>query len=107
VAIEHQDLGAGEGKVCSKCDTYLPLSAYAMHSGGNFLRPECRKCNAELTVIRRKLRKVYGMPPEHYVCPICNQNAEQVKGKGNTKMVLGLLTTAMRPGSSGLALSQV
>jgi hypothetical protein len=85
VAIEHQDLGAGEGKVCSKCDTYLPLSAYAMHSGGNFLRPECRKCNAELTVIRRKLKKVYGMPPEHYVCPICNQNAEQVKGKGNTK----------------------
>jgi hypothetical protein len=36
-------------------------------------------------VIRRKLRKIYGMPSEHYVCPICNQNAEQVKGKGNTK----------------------
>jgi ribosomal protein L37AE/L43A len=36
-------------------------------------------------VIRRKLKKVYGMPPEHYVCPICNQDADQVKGKGNTK----------------------
>lgn len=85
MVVEHQDLGAGEGKVCSKCNTYLPLSAYSMHSGGNFLRAECRKCNAELTAVRRKLKKVYGMPPDYYICPICGQDEDQVKGKGNTQ----------------------
>tara|TARA_R110000751_G_scaffold231869_1_gene333085 strand:- start:292 stop:513 length:222 start_codon:yes stop_codon:yes gene_type:complete len=25
------------------------------------------------------------MPHEGYICPICNKDAEQVKGKGNTK----------------------
>jgi hypothetical protein len=25
------------------------------------------------------------MPKKDYICPICNQDEEQVKGKGNTK----------------------
>lgn len=83
--IEHEDLGAGEGKVCSKCDTYLPLTAFSPSSGANFLRPECRTCNNELTKVRNRLREEYGMPPEGYICPICNCDEGQVKGKGNTK----------------------
>ena len=39
----------------------------------------------ELTKIRNKLRLEYGMPPEGYTCPICNGDAEHVKGRGNTK----------------------
>jgi hypothetical protein len=83
--IEHEDLGAGEGKVCSKCNMYLPLTAFSPSSGANFLRPECRSCNNELTKVRKRLKEEHGMPPEGYVCPICNCNEEQVKGKGNTK----------------------
>ena len=82
---EHSDLGAGEGKVCSKCNQYLPLSSFSMHSGGNYLRPECKNCNNELQKIRNKLREEYGMPEEGYVCPICQGSEDKVKGKGNTK----------------------
>jgi hypothetical protein len=83
--IEHEDLGAGEGKVCSKCDMYLPLSSFSLHSGGNYLRPECKACNNELQKIRIKLREEHGMPEEGYTCPICNGDESAVKGKGNTK----------------------
>jgi len=83
--IENGDLGAGQGKVCSKCEEYLPLSSFSMTSGGNYLRPECKKCNRYLHNVRQRLRKEHGMPHEGYICPICNKDAEQVKGKGNTK----------------------
>ena len=83
--VEHEDLGAGEGKVCSKCDKYLPLSSFSPHYGANFLRPECRECNVALKKVRERLRLEYGMPEKGYICPICNCNEEQVKGKGNTK----------------------
>ena len=79
------DLGAGEGKLCSKCNQYLPLSDYCLHSGGSYLRTECRKCNAELFKVRKSLRLTHGMPKEGYICPICKQNAEGVKGQGNTR----------------------
>ena len=82
---EHGDLGAGKGKVCSKCEDYLPLSSFSMTSGGNYLRPECKKCNSYLHKVRQGLRKAHGMPQEGYICPICKQDEEQVKGKGNTK----------------------
>ena len=82
---ENEDLGAGEGKVCTKCDTYLPLSKFGRHSGANFLRAECRSCNNEMKKVRDRLRQEYGMPKEGYICPICNGDAEAVKGKGNTK----------------------
>lgn len=82
---ENEDLGAGEGKVCIKCNTYLPLSSFTFSSGANYLRPECKPCNNELTKVRNKLRQEYGMPPEGYTCPICNGDAEHVKGRGNTK----------------------
>ena len=51
--FEHDDLGAGHGKVCSKCNQYLPLDAFNMASGGNYLRAECRKCNNEMQKVRQ------------------------------------------------------
>lgn len=82
---DNADLGAGEGKECSKCKQYLPLSSFSMTSGGNYLRPECRKCNNELTKVREQLKLKYGMPDKDYVCPICNGDESMVKGRGNTK----------------------
>lgn len=83
--LEDYDLGAGEGKVCSKCEEYLPLTRFSWHSGGNYLRPECKSCNNELSKVRDALRREYGMPKDGYICPICNHTEEAVAGKGNTK----------------------
>ena len=81
----HEDLGAGEGKTCSKCNKFLRLVSYNMASGGNYLRAECRKCNQELTKVRQRLKAEYGMPEGKYWCPICTGDEEDVKGAGNTK----------------------
>ena len=83
--IDDGELGSEDGKFCSKCKQFLPLSAFSPHSGGNCLRPECRSCNQELTKVRIRLRKEHGMPPKDYRCPICGGNEEEVKGKGNTR----------------------
>jgi hypothetical protein len=82
---EHSDLGCEDGKTCSKCNQFLPLDKFNFASGGNYLRAECRSCNNEMQKVRKALREEHGMPPEGYHCPICNKNAEQVKGTGNTK----------------------
>lgn len=49
------------------------------------MRPECRKCNNELSKVRQKLKEQYGLPQGEYHCPICLNDEETVKGKGNTK----------------------
>ena len=72
-------------KLCNKCNTLLPLSNFSAHSGGNYLRPECKKCNNELSKIRNYLRAIHGEPTKNYRCPICLGSEEDVKGKGNTK----------------------
>tara|TARA_R100001082_G_C4319412_1_gene140427 strand:+ start:136 stop:579 length:444 start_codon:yes stop_codon:yes gene_type:complete len=82
---DHSDLVFEEGKICIKCDTKLPLDKFSPASGGNFLRPECRKCNNELSKVRARLKKEYGMPEEGHVCPICLGTKDQVNGLGNKK----------------------
>jgi transposase-like protein len=83
--LEDYDLGVSEGKTCSKCNQFLPLSKFSWHSGGNYLRPECKSCNNELSKVRNALREKYGMPQEGYVCPICLNDDKTVAGKGNTR----------------------
>ena len=75
----------GETKLCNKCNEWLPLDKFSNHSGANYNRPECRKCNAELTKVRNVLREKHGMPGENYTCPICLGTEEDVAGKGNKK----------------------
>ena len=80
---EHEDLVTDEnGKVCSKCNEYLPLSAFSPCSGGNYLRAECRSCNTKMSAIRKKLKQEYGVPKKGYVCPICNLGEEKVLRSG-------------------------
>ena len=80
---EHEDLVTDEnGKVCSKCNEYLPLSAFSPCSGGNYLRAECRSCNTKMSAIRKKLKQEYGVPEKGYVCPICNLGEEKVLRSG-------------------------
>ena len=75
----------GETKTCSKCNKKLPLASFSVSSGANFLRPECKKCNAELTRVRNALRAKYGMPKEGHVCPICDRVETDVAGKGGLR----------------------
>lgn len=81
---DHYDLG-DNNKFCSKCKRLLPLSNFSKTSGGNYLRPECRKCNNYLSKVRLDLKNKYGMPQKKYKCPICLGNEKDVKGRGNTK----------------------
>ena len=81
---DHYDLGDGI-KECSKCKQRLSLQHFSRHSGGNYLRPECKKCNNELSKTRDRLKKKHGMPGIGYSCPICLGTEDDVKGRGNTK----------------------
>ena len=75
----------GETKTCSKCNKKLPLSSFSVSSGANFLRPECKKCNLELTRVRNRLRDKHGMPTDGHVCPICERGETEVAGKGGLR----------------------
>ncbi len=82
---DHSDLVFEEGKICIKCNKKLPLDRFSPASGGNFLRPECKKCNNELSKVRARLKEQYGMPEDGHVCPICLGTKDQVNGLGNKK----------------------
>ena len=69
----------GDTKVCIKCKEEKPLAAFGNSSGANYKRPECKKCNKELSRVRDELRATHGMPEEGYKCPICRRGAEEVK----------------------------
>ena len=82
IELSHID---GETKTCSKCERRLPLSSFSVSSGANFLRPECKKCNNDLTKVRNRLRYKYGMPDSNYQCPICKKDETEVAGKGGQR----------------------
>lgn len=72
-------------KVCNKCDTQLPLTSFSFHGGANYLRPECKKCNNELSKVRSSIRKSLKAPNSEYCCPICNKNEKASQGAGGLK----------------------
>jgi hypothetical protein len=72
----------GDSKVCSKCGTDKPLAAYSFHSGGSYLRTECKSCTNHMTRIRKDIRSRHGMPSVGYCCPICLRTSEEVAGSG-------------------------
>lgn len=74
-----------ETKECNKCFRVLPVNCFARNSGAKYLRSECKKCANELLTVSRSLRKITPKPNKDYVCPICESNEEQSKGKGNIK----------------------
>ena len=75
----------GENKTCNKCGLTLHISSFSKHSGSNYYRPECIKCNNELGKVRKELKDIYGDPPTNYICPICNSTELDVAGKGNKR----------------------
>ncbi|HHZ81293.1 MAG TPA: hypothetical protein EYN64_00985 [Flavobacteriales bacterium] len=73
-------------KRCNKCLQNLDESKFGRHSGANFLRPECKKCNNQLNKERYAIKIKYGDPPPNYKCPICLRGEEQVKGLGGKRI---------------------
>lgn len=78
-------VNVGDIRRCSKCNQDLPKEAFSNTSGGNYLRPECKKCNTRLFRDRNRLKAKYGMPPEGYHCPICELSESDVMGLGGSK----------------------
>ena len=74
-------------KTCSKCKLELDDSSFSPSSGGKYLRPECKSCAKKLSKEREELRKLYGYPPEGYICPICLKNETELKDTGGNASV--------------------
>jgi hypothetical protein len=72
-------------RICNKCKKPLTLNNFSKHSGSNYFRPECKKCNNELGKIRKNLKTRYGDPPDGYKCPICNRSEEECSGEGGLR----------------------
>ena len=72
-------------KICSKCGLELPIEKFGRSSGAKYRRTECNSCNRELVRVRNELRKITPPPKENHTCPICEKNADQVKGAGGKK----------------------
>jgi len=67
-----QTLEVEKGKTCTKCNEYLPLSSFPYSPDKLYkVRNECKKCRHKLSKEVEELRKIHGMPPEGYECPIC------------------------------------
>jgi hypothetical protein len=75
----------GEGKACSKCNTFLPLTSFSFASGGNYLRSECRACANDMQKLRARIREEQDHPSREYTCPICSRSAGEVDGQGGKK----------------------
>ena len=78
-------------KICNKCKKELSIDNFSKHSGSNYLRPECKKCNNALSKKRKELRTKVGDPPIDYTCPICSRSENEISsggGKKNSRWVL-------------------
>ena len=69
-----------EKKVFIKCNRSLPLSAFSKRGGENYLRTECKECLRKQVALTNRLKKIHGLPPTDYICPICEKNGENVVG---------------------------
>ena len=47
-----------EGKVCKKCNVYLPLTAYAWRGNEGFQRTECKDCLRKIKDVLKGLHKI-------------------------------------------------
>jgi hypothetical protein len=73
-----------DSKICTKCNSDLPLSNYGPASGGKYLRSECRKCAKSATKQRINCSATW-IPDDDYKCAICKRTAEECKGLGGRK----------------------
>ena len=72
----------GEGKECTACKKYKPLTSFSFSTGArNYRNEKCRKCRTKLSALSKKLLKENTYPPKDYRCRICNGNENEVTGR--------------------------
>lgn len=70
-------------KTCNQCGLELPLSMFSKNSGARHYRAKCKNCEKHQRQQRMKFRDY--RPPDNHVCPICQKDEEQCRGKGGYK----------------------
>jgi hypothetical protein len=70
-------------KKCNQCLVEKPLALFSNNSGASHLRSKCRHCES----LQRRQRSQYKSlrPPTNHVCPICDRNEDQCRGKGGSR----------------------
>lgn len=68
-------------KLCTVCNTHLPLSMFGRSSGGNYLRYDCKKCTSKLRHSINKIKKTVPSVPKNYRCPICLRDKDEIDSK--------------------------
>ena len=77
--------GKVKTKVCIKCKLELPISKFAKRGKENYPRTECKSCAKKIQKVIDKLKKISPKPKADHLCPICNCDENEAKGKGGTK----------------------
>ena len=77
------DKADGEGKECSACHKYKPVTSFTFAGvAHNFREARCTACRTRLKYISQRIRKEQPYPPDDYSCPICSRGAEEVNRFG-------------------------
>jgi hypothetical protein len=76
--LPHTDFSDYEGKTCLKCKTYKPHESFRFASGAKYRDTTCSSCSKELAITLKEIRKTQESPDNHYCCPICLRNKEQL-----------------------------
>ena len=82
------DKADGEGKECSICNKYKPVTSFTFAGiAHNFRESRCTACRTELKRVSKRIRAEQTYPPDDYSCPICSRRSEALTrfGRRNQK----------------------
>ena len=71
-------------KVCTKCNSKLPVDMFSMRERGAYRRTECKSCMKSLQDERDEVRKTVDDPPNDHLCHICLKSKDNVIGGNRT-----------------------
>ena len=77
------DKADGEGKECSICNKYKPVTSFSFAGiAHNYRESRCTACRTKLRKVSDLIRAEQIYPSDDYSCPICSRNKEELKRFG-------------------------
>ena len=77
------DKADGEGKECSICNKYKPVTSFSFAGiAHNYRESRCTACRTKLRKVSDLIRAEQIYPSDDYSCAICSRNKEELKRFG-------------------------